>query len=186
MSNPYVTALDTLKADIAAKEAQLLAELIPLKTTANQLSKLAGLPDAYDLDAPESNSAATKRGLKFKEDQFFNKPLATSVVAYMEARDEAKMERPASIDEIYDSLVSGGFKFEGATGNPENSKRALKIALTKNTAQFVKIGEKFALKKWYGMRAARKSTGTVADDDIIEDGNADTPGETQDQPSSST
>jgi len=158
MSTAYITALEHLKEEIATKEAQLLAELLPLKATANQLCKLAGLPEEYDLGAAQP--AGGKRQPKFKEDQFFNKPLAGSVAAYLEAREELELERPASIDEIYDALASGGYKFEGATGNPDNSKRALKIALTKNTAQFVKIGEKFALKKWYNLRSPRKSAPT--------------------------
>ncbi len=155
MSTAYITALEHLKEEIATKEAQLLAELLPLKTTANQLCKLAGLPEEYDLGT--ASPSGGKRQPKFKEDQFFNKPLAGSVAAYLEAREELQLERPASIDEIYDALASGGYKFEGSTGNPDNSKRALKIALTKNTAQFVKIGEKFALKKWYNIRGPRKS-----------------------------
>lgn len=157
MNNAFIQALEAIKEQIAAKEVRLLAELLPLKNTANQLCKLAGVPDAYIIDGTDAPAAGGKKTLKFKEDQFFNKSLAGSVVAYMEAREEAAMERPASVDDIYDALVSGGFKFEGSTGNPDNSKRALKIALTKNTAQFVKIGEKFALKKWYGMRASRKA-----------------------------
>jgi hypothetical protein len=61
----------------------------------------------------------------------------------------------AAGDDIYAALVAGGFKFEGNTGTEDNQKRALKVALTKNTAQFVKIGENFGLRSWYKMRAPR-------------------------------
>lgn len=161
-AHPYSAAIEALKQQISDKEAALHAELFPLKTTVNQLCKLAGEPEVYVIDGPTAGSSSGKKTLKFKEDQFFNKPLASSVGTYLEARETLGMERPASIDEIYEGLISGGFKFEGATGSEENQKRALKIALTKNTAQFVKIGEKFGLKKWYGMRAPRKPNGGTA------------------------
>ncbi len=157
MSSPYDSAIDALQKAIAEKEAAFLAEIQPMKITANELCKLANLPPVYSQEAL-SIAGEDAHQIKFREDEFFNKPLAGSVVTYFEARESAAMERPASIDEIYDAIASGGYKFEGNTNNPDNSKRALKIALTKNTAQFVKIGEKFALKKWYGMRASRKSS----------------------------
>ena len=158
MSSPYGPAIDGIKQAIAEKETAFLIEIQSLKIAANQLCRLAGVPDAYDVQQVALPGAPEDKEIKFREDEFFGKPLATSVGIYFEAREKAGLERPASIDEIYDALVAGGFKFEGNTNNPDNSKRALKIALTKNTAQFVKIGEKFALKKWYGVRNSRKTS----------------------------
>jgi hypothetical protein len=149
----YLTVIDDLKRQITAKEH----ELIPLKTMVNHLCKQAGVDEEYSLDPGAGIGApGSGRTLKFRTDEFFNKGLAPSVVAIMEARDKLGMERPVSVDDIFSSLVSGGFRFEGSTGTEENSKRALKIALTKNTLYFVKIGDNFSLKKWYGMRAPRK------------------------------
>lgn len=47
-------------------------------------------------------------------------------------------------------------KFEGESDS--NNKRALKTALTRNTTYIAKISDDlWGLRKWYGMRAARKS-----------------------------
>lgn len=172
MSNAYLPAIEAIKEQIAQKEAAFLTEILPLKSTANQLCRLADIPELYATDAPSAHGN-NKRGLKFREDEFFGKPLAGSVAVYFEARDQSGLERPSSIDEIYEALISGGFKFEGSTGNPENSKRALKIALTKNTAQFVKIGDKFALKKWYNVRGPRKQQAPNSDVDTDEGDSAE-------------
>jgi len=153
MSTPYDSAIEALKMEIAEKEAQLHAELLPLKTMVNGLCKRAGLEETYVLGETPSSG---KKQVKIEEGQFFNKPLASCVSTFMELRDALSLPRPTNIDEIYDALVQGNYKFEGG-GLPENSKRALKISLTKNTAQFCKVGEKFALRKWYGIRSPRKT-----------------------------
>jgi len=157
MSTPYDSAISEIKQKIAAKEA----EITPLRITVNELCKLAGLPEEYSgieqggVTSPE----ARKGSLAWKPDHFFGRPLATCVVEYFEARKKAGLDGPASIDDVFDALCEGGFKFEGTTGSEANTKRAIKISLTKNTAQFVKVRDDlFGLKKWYGMRAQRKTS----------------------------
>lgn len=156
MSNEYQSAIDSITALIAAKEE----EILPLRITLNQLCKLAGVPEAYP-GASSGATGSTKAGssvITWRSDQFFNRPLATCVTEYFEAREKASLGRPATIDEIYDALRQGGYKFEGTTGNDANTKRGIKISLTKNTAQFVKLpDDSFSLKKWYGTKPARKS-----------------------------
>jgi len=124
---------------------------------------MAGLPELYTVEATHGVLPPTPRAeLKFRTDQFVGVGLSEAVAEYLEARKATgTMEAPATLDEIYDALISGGFKFGGATDNPSNHKRAMNIALTRNTAQIHKINDNtFALRKWYGMRASRKMAPT--------------------------
>jgi hypothetical protein len=148
MSERLIAAIEEIEAQIKAKEAELIT---PLKITINQLCQLIGEPARYAIDGSGATGQPKRNILNWKSDQFFNRPLATCVTEYMDARESAGLERTASIDDIYEALSKGGYKFEGASGNDENTKRAIKISLTKNTAQFAKISENvFGLKKWYG------------------------------------
>jgi hypothetical protein len=164
MSTTIISAIAEIKSKIAAKER----EILPLRITVNELCKIAGLPEEYpgaDASGNDRTTTATT-SLNWRSDQFFGRPLATCVAEYFEARKKAGMEGPATIDDIFEALQAGGFKFEGATGSEANTKRAIKISLTKNTAQFVKVKDDlFALKKWYSMRGPRKATGKIDDDE---------------------
>jgi hypothetical protein len=170
MSTPYDSAIEAIKKQIAEKDAELtplrqqLAEkeatLNPLKITANELCKLAGLAPEYSI--VEVGRAAAVSGLpqvSIRPDQFYNKELGEAVVEYLTAKKEASggdSATPASVDEIYNALIAGGYKFYGTSDSTK--KNALKTAMTRNTAQMAKINDDlYGLRKWYGMRAARKS-----------------------------
>jgi hypothetical protein len=147
MSDALKTAINELIAQISAKEA----ELAPLKIAVNTLCHQTGQPEYYDtIGASNSSTAATER-VNWRIDQFTGKGLATSVVEILETNKSRGLDGPATIEEIFKALSDGGYKFQGTSGSDENTKRAIKIALTKNTAQFVKIKDDvFGLKKWYG------------------------------------
>jgi hypothetical protein len=157
-------AIDEIVAQIEAKEA----EIAPLKLTVNHLCQLAGEEPRYQVDGSgHAGVPQPKRNiLNWRSDQFFNRPLAQCVTEYLVAREEAGggLERAASVDEIYEALAKGGFRFEAA-GSEENIKRSIKISLTKNTAQFAKVSENlYGLKKWYGTPRVRKPNGKNNDD----------------------
>jgi hypothetical protein len=165
MSTSIEAAISEIKEKIAAKES----EILPLRITVNELCKIAGLPEEYpNLSSSGTASTTATTTLTWRSDQFFGRPLATCVVEYFEARKKVAKEGPATIDEIYDALNAGGFKFEGTSGSEANTKRAIKISLTKNTAQFVKVKDDlFALKKWYTLRGPRKTSGKNDDDEPL-------------------
>lgn len=153
MSDSLKIAIDELIAQISEKEA----ELTPLKIAVNTLCRQVGLPEQYILESGRSGVAASLPQVTWRLDQFTNRGLATSVVDILETRKSRGLDGPATIDEIFDALTAGGYKFTGTSGSDENTKRAVKIALTKNTAQFVKIRDDiFGLKKWYPGASARK------------------------------
>lgn len=151
-------ALRDAIADLQKKIADIETEKItPLKKAINGICLALGEPEMYVDDAA---SAGVKRGFSWAKDQFFTRPLAACVTEYLEARKSNGMEGPASVEDIFQNLKAGGYRFEGVSGNEENNKRALKISLTKNTAQFVKISEDvFGLKKWYNIRTPRRTNG---------------------------
>jgi hypothetical protein len=179
MQDAFLPAIQAIKTKIAAKEAEIAplrqelatqeAEISPLTPTANELCKLAGLPPEYSLDVPngtltpQTNSSAPR--FSIRPDQFFNKDLSEAAVEYLTARKTVNGDTPspATVDEIYAALVSGGYKFNGTSD--ASNKTALKTALTRNTAQMAKISDDlYGLRKWYGMRASRRGATTEGGD----------------------
>lgn len=156
MSERLIAAIEEIEAQIKIKEA----EITPLKITINQLCQIIGEAARYQIDGTGA-VGQPKNILNWRTDQFSFRPLAACVTEYMEAREAAGIERTASVDDIHEALVKGGFKFEGTSGSDENTKRAIKISLTKNTAQFAKISDNvFGLKKWYpGAKSSRRTNG---------------------------
>lgn len=177
----YIPAIEALKAKVSAadeKKRPLLEQIsaidletVPDKQAANHLCKLAGIaplyPDAGTVTPTSGLAAPPKSALKFRIDQFVNKELSDAVSEYLEARKTTEgMEGPATIDEIYEGLLSGGYKFGGSTDNPSNHKRAMNIALTRNTAQMHKINDTtFALRRWYGLRASPRKPAVATSGD---------------------
>lgn len=82
-----------------------------------------------------------------RRDRFYGQPLSTVVRWILEDRQAADIG-PASVSEIYNAMVEGGYRFE--SDNEENAKRGLRISLTKNSAIFHKLprGE-YGLREWY-------------------------------------
>lgn len=161
MSERLKAAIEDIEAQIKAKEAEFIT---PLKITVNQLCLIVGEPARYEIDGMGASGQPKRNVLNWKSDQFFGRPLATCVTEYMEARETAGIERTANVDDIYEALCKGGYKFEGTS--EEYTKGAIKRSLTKNTAQFCKIGELFGLKKWYpNAKVPRKTNGAIAEEE---------------------
>jgi hypothetical protein len=179
--DPYKPAIEALKAQIAAKDADLNplraqlaakeAELNPLKNTVNELCKQANMPPAYTVsDGSPALPASRSRRVTLRADHFFNKDPSEAAVEFLTQKKNADSSgdpTPATVDEIFDALVSHGCKFNGSSDS--TNKTALKTALTRNTAQIAKISDDlYGLRKWYGLRAQRKS-GTAAESASAED-----------------
>ena len=168
MSNPYSDAIDALRREIAEKEGEIAplrqqlaaaeAAIGPLKVTANFLLEKAGLPKEFTVEAA-TNEEGGKGRLKILPSQFFNKEPSEAAVEYLtlkKAASDGDGPTPATVDEIYAALQAGHCKFSGVSDT--TNKNALKTALSRNTAQVAKISDGlYGLRKWYGMRAARKS-----------------------------
>lgn len=149
MSNAIHVAIEELVKQIEEKEA----EIVPLKVAVNSLCKTIGEEDRYSNTSMVSERSEAK--LSFGKDKFHGVPLATSVATYLEMRKDAGLEKSATVEEILSALMSGGH--DSLSGSEDNKLRSLKISLTKNTAQFSKIGDdRFGLKSWYKSTRRRK------------------------------
>ncbi len=113
------------------------------KRAINTLCEAAGVATRYpDVDVHDDVRGA------FRNDQFYGQPLASSVRSILELRKKRNMGT-ASVNAIYDELVSHGFEFE--TKDEGNAKRGLRISLRKNSTIFhrIKATGEWGLLEWY-------------------------------------
>jgi hypothetical protein len=134
---------------------ELEAQLTQKKRLVNELCREYGQALRYqDIDAPKP-SAMLGRG----RDVFYGRPLATVMREFLEGRGPSAKGGlgAATVNEIYEALEAGGFKFE--TKDEANAKRGLRIALSKNTTTFHKVGNAYGLSEWYpaASRAAQRA-----------------------------
>jgi hypothetical protein len=155
MSEQMKPAIAILQTELKEQEQQV----IETKKLINSLCKRSGMPPMY-ADAELTVSGGVP--LSIRSDQFYGQPLAGSIREILQMR-RALNQGPATVNEIYDSLHEGGFKFE--TKNEDNSKRGLRISLMKNTAVFHKLPNgKFGLLEWYpNVKAAKPKADVDAD-----------------------
>ena len=136
--NRIVRSIDDLEGQVTQK-----------KRLANELCREYGRTPRYpDAEAPKSQSIALSG-----RDVFYGRPMATVVREFLEIRGPSNQGGlgAATVNEIYDAIVGGGFKFD--TKDEANAKRSLRIALAKNTATFHKVGgagaDAYGLTEWY-------------------------------------
>lgn len=138
MSEHVEKTIAEYRALIEAQESLLRDK----KRVVNDLCEMAGLPKTYaDVDLQPK---ATTGG--FRSDQFYGKPLASSVRQILEARFASNLG-PATIYEIFDVLKAGGYAGEGTD---EVMRRGVSISIAKNTAMFHRLpNDKIGLLSWY-------------------------------------
>jgi hypothetical protein len=144
-------------ADLQFKLKEQEAAVVDTKRLINNLCGLLNEPSLYlDLSVTEGPS------LSIQSDQFYGQPLAASIREILEMRRTLK-QGPATVNEIFTALETRGYKFE--TKNEENSKRSLRISLSKNTAAFHKLPNgKYGLLEWYPSAKPAKPRDVNADD----------------------
>lgn len=93
-----------------------------------------------------------------RDDEYYGQPLAKALRMILERRQLANLG-PATVNDIYDLLIAGGYKFN--TDVEEHAKRGLYSALTKNTATFHKLPNgSYGLVSWYpGIKPAKSANG---------------------------
>lgn len=111
------------------------------KRVVNGLCLSAGRPIMYaDIERKSGDL------IFIRTDEFYGQPLATAMRSVLEKK-RAGGNGPATVREIYDALISGGFKFEA---KDENALRGLRQSLTKNSAVFHKLPNgSYGLLEWY-------------------------------------
>lgn len=153
-----------LELQLIAKHERELEELMkPVRKKwkfINDLCESIDLPPKYSLEG-ESAPAPEKGCIGvIRNDQWTGKPLATAVEEFMNMRRDANPSSGApTLEEIYRTLLLGGYQFNGRT--EKDQQHSLATTLGKNTAKFRKIagpnGELFGLQKWYGGAKTSKS-----------------------------
>jgi hypothetical protein len=148
MCAQYAPAIAALQTQVQQQER----ELRETKRLINKLSKLEGVEPPFPAAEDESSESVSIGTMR--RDLFYGVALATAIRKYLEMR-RAAGHGPATVNDIYGALVSGGYKFE--TANERNAKRGLYISLAKNSVTFHKLpspsgneeASVFGLLEWY-------------------------------------
>jgi hypothetical protein len=124
-------------------------EVIETKKTINALRRRMGLEPVFTDLSTEKFSA----GGPVRPDQFYGKPLATSVQEYLERRHQA-----CPADEILKALEAGGFDFRALDWKESDRLRSFTITLSKNTKTFHRLPNgTFGLLTWYDKAMLRRA-----------------------------
>ena len=148
---------DHITQTIAVLEERLrskLEEVEAVKNMINELAKLAGQP----LPHAEATRAAAPGIASLRADHFYGRPLATVVREYLELRKASGLG-PASVNEIHEALLKGGYAFD--TSNDAIAKRGLRVSLSKNSSVFHRLPQgEWGLVEWYPAVKARADRNT--------------------------
>lgn len=148
MSEAMARAIEELE----EKLREPMKVVTELKQAINLLCRHAGMPERYQ-DANPAAAEAKPSIRSLAVDQFYGRPLATVVGEILEMRKEAKLG-PGTVNEVYDDLIKGGFKFDST--NEENSKRGLRSSLAKNPKFHKLPNGSYGLTAWYPAVKAAK------------------------------
>ena len=138
-------------ADLEARLQELDTESRKIKTLINGLCNIIGLPLKYQ-DIEEERIAVSQQ----RADEYYGRPLATVVTEVLKKRDTQGLGA-ATLDEIYDQLVAGGFDFTGK--NDGIKKRGLAISMSKNKKFHHLPNDTWGLFSWYPTAKETKENG---------------------------
>jgi hypothetical protein len=143
--------IDQTIADLQRHIADLTEQANDAKKTINSLCKMLGRSAMYDdLDTPAVIINSPKRG-----DEYHGRPFATVVREILEQRRAANLG-PASLDELYDTMIEGGYIFTGKDNDVK--KRGLSIAVAKNMTFYKLPNGRIGIREWYPSVKEQKQT----------------------------
>ncbi|RNC81785.1 MAG: hypothetical protein ED559_08370 [Phycisphaera sp.] len=145
------------------------------KRTINSLLGMAGKDPMYS-DAELAEEGASASFSTIASDRWYGQPLATAIQDYLSMRRAATGDGPATVAEIYDALLTGGYEFEAK--NADYAKRGLRSSLTKNPRAFHRLpdGKRFGLTEWYPKKANKTATDPAESGDRDSDESSDQDG----------
>jgi hypothetical protein len=156
MADPYQQIINEFLNDLKKAEEVVLHT----KGTINALCEKAGKPKMF----ADNELTTSSKPQSLRSDQFHGRPLATVVREYLEIR-RALEQGPATVTEIFDALIAGGYKFN--TKNDQISRISLNGSMGKNPIFYKLPNKQWGLSDWYP-NAKRKSV-TRAGEDETED-----------------
>ncbi len=143
-------------------------KVVETKRLINALSEAAGRgPVFQDVDVV-SHSTLTS----IQPDTFYGQPLNTSIRTVLEMRKVAGLG-PATVREIYETLLKGGFEFPRAKSE-KSAMDSLRISLGKSSHTFHKLPNgSYGLLAWYpATKTSKGKAKTPVRDDELEDADA--------------
>jgi hypothetical protein len=140
--------------DLETRLQELEVESRKIKSAINCLCDVIGLPPKYQDVEEESKTTNVRRA-----DEYYGRPLATVVTEVLDKRN-AQGLGAATLDEIYDHLVAGGFDFTGK--NDGIKKRGLSISMSKNRKFHRLPNDTWGLVSWYPSAKEVKENGNKA------------------------
>ncbi|MCA9094420.1 MAG: hypothetical protein KDA68_13105 [Planctomycetaceae bacterium] len=154
--------VDQTIADLQQHLLELEDQVADVKKTINSLCRFAGQSPLYA--EADMRSAASLTNLN--GDEYYGKLLGTVLRLILESR-KATGKGPATVAEIYDQMIAGGYQFD--TKNSENAKKTVRVALSKASHTFHRLPSgKFGLLEWYESVKTTKSSSksnSLPDDD---------------------
>jgi len=148
-------------ADLEARLQQLNAESQKIKSAINCLYDVIGEPPKYELeDKPDKMS-------NLRADEYYGRPLATVITQVLNKRKDANLGA-ATLDEIYNQLVKGGYSFTGK--NDGIKKRGIAISMSKNKKfHHILSNDTWGLTEWYPDVKDKKETTEIREGNGIVD-----------------
>ncbi|MEK7855543.1 MAG: hypothetical protein AAB288_05595 [Acidobacteriota bacterium] len=150
MNEPIERAIEIALAQIAELERDVAEH----KRTVNGMCRLISRPAMFPDADPSTRSP-------LRDDEFYGKPLATAVQEVL-ARRQLSGQGAATVADIYEMLVRGGFHF--ATKNAENAKRNLYTSLSKNSRFHKLPNGSYGLTEWYPNVRKSRDEGAASED----------------------
>ncbi|MFA7485774.1 MAG: hypothetical protein WCZ89_07100 [Phycisphaerae bacterium] len=130
--------IEELRQKVLEKEK----ELNDAKTTVNNLCSMVGKPPLYTI---EEQASVVPVG-NLHGDEYYGRPFAGVVTTILEGRKIQGLG-PATVREIYDIMIAGGYQFE--TQDTNNAMRGMRISLTKNQKFHKLPNGKWGMTEWY-------------------------------------
>jgi len=142
MEDHYQATIEALRAEVSTLEERATRT----KQLVNLLCEKAAIPAAY----PDANSPRDSGGAVMRGDEFFNRPLNTSVKSLLARRKSAGLG-PATAEDIHAGLIKGGCdKFPP---DKEDALTGLRISLGKSSHTFVRLPNgTYGLCEWYDIK----------------------------------
>jgi hypothetical protein len=128
-----------------------LDQVADTKRTINTLLRRIGKEPQFPDEATEQISST-----RIRHDQFYGRPLATSIQEFLENRKKATGEQACSPNEILAALEQGGFDFKAQGWKDNDRLRSLSITLGKNPKFHRLPNGTYGLLSWYPDVAAKK------------------------------
>jgi hypothetical protein len=145
MSDHILKTLEQAKDELRKHEEAV----INTKRFINQLCSFGGMPPQYNDEELQTNGSATSIGaIVIRRNAFFGRPLATCVREYLEMRKD-KPVKEATLTEIMDALIEGGFDLDKISEKPDDAKRGVAITLAKNPQFYRLPNDDWGLLAWY-------------------------------------